>query len=156
MRRADRQILDPAQLKGMLAEGRVLHLGLCGEDGPYVVPLHYGFEEADGALRLYVHGAPEGRKARLIGEGARCWATVTLEGEVTGGGSACGWSSRYASLMMAGFIRPLREDAARRHALDVIMRQLGFEGKPGYEQGALERTLVCQIEVGHITGKRRA
>jgi len=33
---------------------------------PYIVPMNFGYEMADGALSLYFHCANEGRKINII------------------------------------------------------------------------------------------
>lgn len=82
--------------------------------------------------------------------------TITLDSAVTRADSPCGWSSRFASLMMAGSVRPLRGEEERRHGLDLIMRHHGFEGQPNYEETALRRVTVYLIEVDSLSGKQRA
>ena len=62
MRRKDREITDPGEIRAIVERAKVLHLGLNGEERPYVVPLHYGVEWEEGLPVFYVHGAKEGRK----------------------------------------------------------------------------------------------
>ena len=52
MRRKDREITDPEQIRAILGRARVLHLGLYDGEYPYVVPMHYGFTFEDGKLTL--------------------------------------------------------------------------------------------------------
>ena len=44
MRRKDRQVTDWQEICAILDACQVLHLGLQGADGPYVVPLSFGWE----------------------------------------------------------------------------------------------------------------
>lgn len=154
MRRSDRQIKDNAQITQLLSSCQVLHLGLCRDGLPYVVPLNYGFEQLAGRLRLYFHSALKGKKVEMIGEGAACWVTITADSAVIRADKACDWSSRFASLMMSGRVRPLTNEDERLHGLDLIMRQHGFEGQLSYEAGALSRVIVYVIEVAQISGKQ--
>ena len=50
MRRKDREITDINEILELVAKTDVLHLGLFDGDYPYIVPLHYGYEYADGTL----------------------------------------------------------------------------------------------------------
>ena len=72
MRRKDREITDAEEIRRILSRARVLHLGLNDDEGPYVVPMHYGFLFENGKLTLYTHCAREGHKLSLIrrGDGA--------------------------------------------------------------------------------------
>jgi hypothetical protein len=58
MRRKDREITDPADIDAILNEATVCRLGLADDDGPYIVPLSFGY--GNGAV--YLHSAPEASK----------------------------------------------------------------------------------------------
>ncbi len=58
MRSADRGIKDRAEIEAILDEAMVCRIGLSGDDGPYIVPMCFGY---DGTF-LYLHSAPEASK----------------------------------------------------------------------------------------------
>jgi hypothetical protein len=58
VRRKDREITDRAEIEAILNETLVCRIGLADDDGPYIVPLSFGYE--DGAV--YIHSAPEASK----------------------------------------------------------------------------------------------
>ncbi len=66
MRRSDREITDEKKIAEILDTAKILHLGMVDGGRPYVLPLHYGYEFADGALVFYMHGAKEGRKLEVL------------------------------------------------------------------------------------------
>jgi nitroimidazol reductase NimA-like FMN-containing flavoprotein (pyridoxamine 5'-phosphate oxidase superfamily) len=72
MRRNDRSITGRADLLSVLDSCTVMHLGLCREGEPYVVPLNFGWEEINGQLFIYFHGAGAGKKQDWIAGGANC------------------------------------------------------------------------------------
>ena len=76
MRRKDREITDPGEIRAILERARVLHLGLNAEEEPYVVPMHYGFSLEDGRLTLCVHCAKEGRKLELLRRDGRVFVEI--------------------------------------------------------------------------------
>ena len=41
-------------------------LGFVDGDDAYIVPLNYGYEDKDGELVIYCHGAKDGRKAEDV------------------------------------------------------------------------------------------
>ena len=55
MRRADRELRDPGQIRALLERAGIVHLGLTDGTQPYVVPMHYGYRLEDGRLTLYLH-----------------------------------------------------------------------------------------------------
>jgi nitroimidazol reductase NimA-like FMN-containing flavoprotein (pyridoxamine 5'-phosphate oxidase superfamily) len=62
-------------------------LGLYGDDYPYIVPLSFGFEESDGVVCIYFHGAKEGFKQELIAKNNR----VCIEADIFGGYKGTGF-----------------------------------------------------------------
>ena len=52
MRRQDRKVTDIHEIKGILNSTRIIHLGLMDGDYPYVVPLHFGYDEKSHGLQV--------------------------------------------------------------------------------------------------------
>ena len=78
MRKFEHQIRDRALIAAILDQIPVVHVG-CNDGGwPYVVPLSFGYEAADGALRVYLHCAREGHKADLWGKDPRVSLTFSI------------------------------------------------------------------------------
>nr|WP_230974367.1 pyridoxamine 5'-phosphate oxidase family protein [Treponema vincentii] len=73
MRRADREVTDYQQIKSIIEQAKVVHIGMIDNDRPYVVPMQYGFVFADGTLTLYVHCAKEGRKLDILKKESVCF-----------------------------------------------------------------------------------
>ena len=65
MRRKDREVTELEAVKEIIRQCDVLRLGLADGDYPYIVPMNFGWEEKEGRLYFYLHGAAEGRKAEL-------------------------------------------------------------------------------------------
>ena len=86
MRRTDRAVTDPAEILRIVGESKILHLGLFDGQYPYVVPLHFGFEFADGRLILYAHCAKEGHKLDLIRRNPNVSAELESGTELISGG----------------------------------------------------------------------
>ena len=93
MRRKDREITDPEQIRAILGRARVLHLGLYDGEYPYVVPMHYGFTFEDGKLTLYTHCAKEGRKLELLRRDARVFVEIDTDEALPPGETACSWGA---------------------------------------------------------------
>ena len=155
MRRSEREITQRDKLLELLDKCRVMHLGLTDGTAPYVVPLHFGWEEKEGEITLYFHSAPEGRKMDCIRKHPACYIAVTGDTRVIGSAEACGWTAAFESLMMEGEVDILTSDEERKHGLDILMRHCGYVGEPRYNAQALAKTAVCRVRVKSVTGKRR-
>lgn len=155
MRRSDRAILRREDILRVLDSCAVMHLGLCRDGQPYVVPLNFGWEEIDGQLFIYFHGAGAGKKQDWIAGGANCFVTFTGGSAIVPGPDACDWSANFASVMVSGFVSPLDDEEQKLHGLDLVMRHCGFEGQPQYSASSLRATRVWQIKALEVTGKQR-
>ena len=155
MRRSEREITQRDKLLELLDKCRVMHLGLTDGSAPYVVPLHFGWEEKEGEITLYFHSAPEGRKMDCVRRNPSCFIAVTGDTRVIGSAEACGWTAAFESLMMEGEADILVSDEERKHGLNALMRHCGYVGEPRYNAQALAKTAVCRVRVESVTGKRR-
>lgn len=68
IRRQDRAVTDRDQIIQIVAQAKILHLGLNDHGFPYIVPLHYGYayDENNDIFVFYMHGAKIGHKIDLI------------------------------------------------------------------------------------------
>ena len=123
MRRSDREITSESGVRDILDEGRIMHLGLFDDTYPYVVPLHYGYEYADGKLTLYAHGARAGHKLDLIERNPHVGVEIDSDhGIISGGDTPCKYGSAYASLMGRGVAEVVVDPAEKIHAIALLMK----------------------------------
>ena len=123
MRRKDREITDREEIRAILERARVLHLGINGEERPYVVALHYGLEWKDGLPVFYIHSAREGRKLELLRRDGRAFVEIdTDEALVSGGEIPCQYGAAYASVMCQAQAEILPEGEEKRRALQILMK----------------------------------
>ena len=66
MRRKDRLVDDPHELRLILEECKVCRIATIDEEGLYIVPLNFGYEYDGEKLALYVHSSRDGRKVRVL------------------------------------------------------------------------------------------
>jgi len=151
MRRSDREITGFAEITDILRRADTLRLGLHADPYPYVVPLSYGYEAADGKIVLYFHGATEGFKHGLIRENPHaCVETdilhryAAISSDVT---------AEYESFIGFGKVSRVTSDEAVK-GLDLLLAHCGYAGF-AYDRAALERTWVYKIELDAFTAKRR-
>lgn len=159
MRLYKREIKDEEVLRDILQECDVVRLGGCDEEGMFIVPVNYGYEfETDGEkrkLRLYIHGAKEGRKAEAFAKDPSVAVEMDCRHEVITGDYTCSYSYAYRSIMGNGMIHLLTEKEEQIHALTKIMEHMAPEAEIDFRPEMLERTAVFCIDVEDFTGKER-
>ena len=139
--------MPPGECDALLRRAEVLRLGLADADGPYVVPVNFGY---DGE-RIYVHGAREGRRVAAVAEGARVCFEAD-EGEIVRADRPCGFTARFRSVIGYGTARLLTSAEDKRRGLDVLMRHYGSTGE-GIPDAKLEVTSVIEIVIEGMDGK---
>ncbi len=146
MRRYDHRMPD-ADAEAFLGKAEVLRLGMTDEDGPYVVPVNFGY--ADGVI--YVHGPAEGRRLAAIASDPRVCFEAD-ECEIVRAERPCGFTARFQSVIGYGTARVLTTPAEKRTGLDIIMRQYDSTGD-GIPDATLRRTTVIAIDIESMVGK---
>jgi nitroimidazol reductase NimA-like FMN-containing flavoprotein (pyridoxamine 5'-phosphate oxidase superfamily) len=167
VKRKDREITDRAEIDAILNEAMVCRIGLADENGPYIVPVSFGYE--DGAI--YVHSAPEasknrsgsspasslteseGKKITMIRKDPRCCFEVDSCDGIIRGERACSWGMRYHSVIGYGRAAILSDPEEKRFGLNAIMRHYGG-GAHAFTDGDLENVTVIRIAVESMTGKK--
>lgn len=159
MRLFKREIKDEEILREILEECDVVRLGCCDGEGMFIVPVNYGYEfEPDGEqkkLKLYIHGAKEGRKAEAFAKDPSVAVEMDCRHEVITGDYTCSYSYAYRSIMGNGKIHLLTEKEEQIHALTKIMEHMAPEAEIDFRPEMLERTAVFCIDVEDFTGKER-
>ena len=135
------------ECEALLRRAEVLRLGFSDADGPYVVPVNFGYEDG----RIYVHGPREGRRIAAVAGGARVCFEVD-EGEIVRADTPCGFTSRFRSVIGYGTARLFSSAEEKRRGLDAIMRHYGSTGA-GIPDAKLDITSVMEIEIGSMDGK---
>jgi uncharacterized protein len=154
MRRKDKEISDINEMLKIMEDSKIMHLGLCQNDQPYVVPLNFAFQYKDDTIKIYFHSAKVGRKIDFINNNNKCAVEMTSYFELEKGETACEWSAFHESVMIEGTLSLVEKDDEIRSAMDLIMKRYGFEGTPFYEEKYINAMAVYCIEVENISGKR--
>lgn len=149
MRRKDKQVESRVWMLETLREGIYAEVALAGADGPYVVPVNYGFDET----RFIFHGAPQGLKIELLKEDARvCFNVVTGAQLIRDENDPSEYSMKYKSVTGSGRARLLEDLGEKRAALQLIMKHYEGPLEP-MPDDLLRRTAVVEVEIAQLTGK---
>lgn len=161
MRRARREVTDLAELRSIVDRAQVLHVGSADDEGPFVVPMSFGYEvlgEKDGEPHwvFWMHSAGEGRKAEAWDADPVVALELDVPAGVIEGDFACAYSYAYESVMAVGGIARVCDAGEKAHGLACIMDHMAPGAPVTFSEAALERVAVWRVEVSHLTGKRRA
>jgi nitroimidazol reductase NimA-like FMN-containing flavoprotein (pyridoxamine 5'-phosphate oxidase superfamily) len=165
MRRSDKEITDRAGIDALLREAQVCRIALADGDGPYIVPMCFGY---DGTA-LYLHSAPDrlegppgspisspagsgSRKLAMIRKNPRCCFEVDLCDGIVKGERPCSWGMRYRSVIGFGRAEILTDPAIKQHGLNCIMQQY-HGGVHTFSEAELQSVMVIRITIESMTGK---
>ena len=149
MRRALKEITDPAVIDQLLKKASVCHLGLSDNGQPYVVPMNYGY--ADKCF--YLHCATEGRKLAVISRNNRVCVEVVVEYALESADVPCNWATRFTSVIGFGLAVILEDPLEKEIALNKLMQ--GYTGTDAnvFSPHALKRVCVIRVDVDDIRAK---
>ena len=155
MRRKDREVTDTQEILRIVEQAKILHLGLADKGFPYVVPLYYGFEYAEGRLIFYIHSAREGHKLDLIRKDPRVCVELECDTElISGGDDPCRYGAAFASVIGQGTAEIVEEEQEKVRALQKLMKHQ--TGRDFEMDGSMaEKVAVIRITVPEFTAKAR-
>lgn len=159
MRLHKREVKDPKILREIIEECNVVRIGMSDEQGMFIVPVNYGYEfvelEDKIKLKLYIHGAYEGRKAAAFAAHPAVAVEMDCMSGVITGAYTCSYSCSYRSIMGNGKITRLDAEEDKIYALTRIMEHMTKDAVIDFQPEMLERTAVYRIDVEQFTGKER-
>jgi nitroimidazol reductase NimA-like FMN-containing flavoprotein (pyridoxamine 5'-phosphate oxidase superfamily) len=134
MRRTDREVTDLTEIEEIIKQCRTCHVAMADENGPYLVPLSFGYRLKGRELSLYFHSAKEGRKLDIWRKNSRVCFEMCYEGEAVRAETPCDSGYYYASLIGNGDIRFIDDLEEKCEALSLLMEQqaglsVRFDGK---------------------------
>jgi len=153
MRRAEREIKDPAEIAGLIRKGRFATIALCRENEPYLVALDYGHDSERNAL--YFHCAAKGLKLDFVRANPQaCAAIIEDLGYVQ---AEC--DHHYRSVVIWGLISIVDDLAEKRHAVDVMQQHLEenpeiVRQKSPVTDDSLLKTTMLRLDIRDITAKQ--
>ncbi len=146
----DRSAIDP-----ILDEGLVAHVGFVHDGAPFVIPMGYA---RDGD-RILLHGSSASRLMRLLASGVEAAVAVTLLDGLVLARSAFHHSMNYRSVVVLGRTSEVRDEEAKRRALDRLVDRLvpgrAADSRPASEI-ELRATLVVEMPIHEASAKARS
>ncbi|MCK9239849.1 pyridoxamine 5'-phosphate oxidase family protein [Desulfocurvus sp.] len=151
-RKPERRITDPEELAHVLRKAQILRLGMCGPEGPYVVPMNYGMGEGC----LFLHSSCSGRKARTLRADPRVCFELETDVALIEDDKPCGFSMKFKSIVGFGRVVALDSLAEKRQGLRAIMAHYTGREFPdeAFPEKVLARTCVMRLDIESMTGAR--
>ena len=154
MTKRERQITDPGQILGILDKAKVLHLGLCVDNEPYVVPMNYGYVFEEDRLVLYLHSAVRGKKLDMLRQNPNVFFELDCDLAPFEGKVPCQYGLAYSSVMGRGTGRIVEDVEEKKRAMSVLMKtQTGKDFS--FEDRLVSIVAVIRIDVTEYTAKHR-
>ena len=154
MTKRERQITDPVQIRHILDTAKVLHLGLAVDNGPYVVPMNYGYTEEEGKLVLYLHSALKGKKLDMMSANPNVFFELECDRMPFEGKLPCQYGLVYSSIMGRGKARIIDDVEEKMKAMSVLMKtQTGKDFT--FNAQLVSIVAVIRIDVEEYTAKHR-
>lgn len=156
MRRGDRKVTDPSELRAILEKADVCHLAMSDSNVPYLVTMNFGLKK-DKNLVLYFHSANEGKKIDILRTNSSVCFGADIDHKllISQSGTSCGFSMRYRSVVGTGSVSFITERSEKHEALEAIMNHYAPELPYSFKEEMIERTTILRLDVKAITGKRR-
>jgi nitroimidazol reductase NimA-like FMN-containing flavoprotein (pyridoxamine 5'-phosphate oxidase superfamily) len=150
VRRKDRETTDPQTLKKVLKITKYVTIALCMDNEPYLVSLSHGYDETHNCI--YFHCANEGKKLVYIRANNNVWGQAVQDYGVT---DECHYA--YSSVHFKGTVTLIDDLNERRHAIEVMVRQLSENPEKKLAQIKMEKlakTTMGRIDISYMTGKK--
>ena len=154
MTKRERQITDPQQIRHILDTANVLHLGLCVDNEPYVVPMNYGYTMDDSRLTLYLHSALQGKKLDMIQANPNVFFEMDCDRMPFDGDKPCQYGLVYSSVMGRGTAHIVEDVEEKKRAMAILMKtqtRKDFE----FNDRLVSIVAVIRIDVAEYTAKHR-
>ncbi len=162
MRRADREVTDPAQVMAIIESCKIIRIAYMDAEGLTIVPMNFGFatEAVEDSVKLtfYFHSAPIGRKMDAI-KAADNTLPVAFEMEtdceVVEGRALCNWGEAFKSVVGTGVASIVVDPEESRTALGLLMKQQAGMEHVEFTDQQVRSVTVWKIESDYVTAKVR-
>lgn len=154
MKRREYEITNMSEILTILDRSKIIHIGLCDEDQPYVLPMNYGYVYENDTLTFYLHGAKEGYKYDLIKKNPKISFALECDTIPFDGKVACQYGMSYSSILGKGFATIVEDVQEKANALTVLMKtQTGQDFE--FNDKLVSIVNVIKVTVTDFTAKKR-
>ncbi len=152
MRRRDKEIADPREIKTILKQTKYVTVAMSSHDEPYLVTLSHGFDDERSCI--YFHCAREGKKVDILKENPVVWGQALLDDGYQQG--SC--DHLYRTAQFRGRVTFVSDPSEKKHALRVMIKQIDEHPKEVIEKQiiphSVDRINIGRIDIEQLTGKK--
>lgn len=142
--------MELEEMEELLIRLPVGRLGVCRDGKPYVVPIHYLYQQG----RMYFHSKRTGLKMDyLLANPLVCFETDELV-SVVKASLACQFTAEYRSVIVHGMVRFVEDAEEKRIIAGKLIEK--YAGDARFEPASrekLEEVAIVEIAIRHMTGK---
>ena len=157
LRRAEREVTDPAWIKALLHRGAYGVIATAAGEQPFLNAHNYVYDEAQNCL--YFHRSPVGRTSANLERNPRVCYLVAEMGRMYAGKRACNFGVEYRSVIIFGAARRV-DDKEAAHALRLLLDkyaphlEFGVDYQ-GFDPSQLDDVAVYRLDIQSWSGKAR-
>ena len=155
MRRKDRQISDVSDMEQIISGCDVCRIAFADNNMPYMVTMNFGYSGGDRPC-FYFHCANEGKKLDMIQKNNFVCFGLDTDHVLYKGENGCDWGMGFSSILGWGRICVLTDNESRKAGLDCIMSHYSDRSQFSFDEKVLANTTVLRLDIGEMTGKRKA
>ncbi len=143
MRRSDKRVTDTSEIKKIIDACKVLRMAFKDSEGLCILPLNFGYEFENEKLKLYFHGAEQGRKARFLkSEQTDVAFEMDCDHALDDNDIACKVGFFYSSIVGTGKANIIEDEAEKVHAVEFLKIE------PGTQKNALRFSMKFRCKCG--------
>ncbi|MDO4785301.1 MAG: pyridoxamine 5'-phosphate oxidase family protein [Fretibacterium sp.] len=155
MRRKDREVADLGAIERIIGACKVFRLAMVDGTRPYVVPMNFGYDLRGGALELYCHSAPEGRKIDILRGNPEVCFEMDCGHRLVEAEAACSYGFAYSSVIGEGSVFFIEEPEEKLRALLKIMEHQAGRSDFSIPPEALSRVSTFRVAATSFSAKQR-
>lgn len=152
MRNKINEVTDFSEIASIIARCDTIRIAMFDEPYPYIVPVNFGEEIADGKIVFYIHTGYEGKKNELLKKNPHIAFEMDCNHELYYRESNMSCNFRYESVVGTGCIEIVPEEEKDK-ALTLLMNHYHPETVK-YNPKFMHMTQCMKIIVDTVTAKR--
>jgi len=153
MRRSDREVTDETVIDEIINSCDSIRLGMCDGNIPYVVPLSFGYRNADGRRTFFFHCAKVGRKLDIISKFPKVCFELDSGYEIKPSDKACGYTAAYKSIIGYGNVSVVEEPEKKEEAMQTVMKKYSGRDDWSFNEAQLMAVCVLKLDVTELSCK---
>lgn len=153
MRRKDREITDVNEILEIMKQCDVCNVAFFDKEYPYIVPLNFGVNLADGQFELYFHGANAGTKMELLSKNNHVGFEMSCKHNLILQDMPCNSTMEFESVCGNGIMEVVSQEE-KVQFLKTLMQQYQPGVSHEFDSNEINALAVMRLKVNSIVGKR--